>query len=59
MSRLENHAVLRDAAIDVFTVCSAREMWLGRSRGSFFFSGKLIFWVTFHTKDKSIHRALH
>ena len=24
-----------------------------------FFSGKLIFWVTVHTKDKSIHRALH
>ena len=36
MSRLENHAVLRDAASDVSTVCSAREMWLGRSRGSFF-----------------------
>ena len=42
MSRLENHAMLRDAATDVFTVCSSGEIWLGRNRGSFF-RGKLIF----------------
>ena len=45
MSRLEDHAMLRGAATDIFkfTVCSARELWLGRNRGGFF-CGMLIFW---------------
>ena len=50
MSRLENHAMLRDAATDVFNLQYA----LLEKYGLAAIEG-----IIFHMKDKSIHRALH
>ena len=45
MSRLENHAMLRDAATDVFNLQYAllEKYGLATIEGVFFFRGKLIF----------------
>ena len=58
MSRLENHAMLRDAATDVFYLQYAllEKYGLAAIEGGFF-RGKLISKVIVHMKDKSIHRA--
>ena len=60
MSRLENHAMLRDVATDVFNLQYAllEKYGLAAIEGVFF-RGKLISSVIVLMKDKSIHRALH
>ena len=60
MSRLENHAMLRDAATDVFNLQYALLEKYGLATiERVFFCGKLIFKLIVHMKDKSIHRALY
>ena len=60
MSRLENHAMLRDVATDVFNLQYAllKKYGLAAIEGVFF-RGKLISSVIVLMKDKSIRRALH
>ena len=60
MSRLENHAMLRDVATDVFNLQYAllEKYGLAAIEGVFF-RGKLISSVIVLMKDKSIRWALH
>ena len=59
MSRLENHAMLRDAATDVLNLQYAQLEKYGLASVEGVFSWKLIVLVIVHMKDKSIHRTLH
>ena len=55
MSRLENHAMLRDSATDVFnSQCALLEKYGLAVIERVFYRGKLIFQVIVHMKDKSI-----
>ena len=51
MSRLENHAMLRDAATDVLIYSMLSQRNMARPQSKEFFRGKLIFYVIVHMNN--------